>query len=183
PDEELNLIAERGFTALWLIGLWERSHASSRIKRLCGNSEAAASAYSLYDYEIADNLGGWDALDNLRKRLHHRGIRLAADMVPNHTGIDAKWVMEHPDLFIQRRDCPFPQYSFNGENLSQDTRVNVYLEDHYYTKNDCAVVFKRVDSATGDTRFIYHGNDGTGLPWNDTAQIDFLNPAAREEVI
>ncbi|WP_062327005.1 alpha-amylase family glycosyl hydrolase [Treponema endosymbiont of Eucomonympha sp.] len=183
PDEELNLIAERGFTALWLIGLWERSHASSRIKRLCGNSEAAASAYSLYDYEIADNLGGWGALDNLRKRLHYRGVRLAADMVPNHTGIDAKWVMEHPDLFMQRRDCPFPQYSFNGENLSQDSRVNVYLEDHYYTKNDCAVVFKRVDSATGDTRFIYHGNDGTGLPWNDTAQINFLNPAAREEVI
>lgn len=44
-------------------------------------------------------------------------------------------------------------------------------------------MFKRVDHYTGDTRYIYHGNDGTGLPWNDTAQIDFLNPEAREEVI
>nr|WP_255822703.1 hypothetical protein [Treponema putidum] len=26
-------------------------------------------------------------------------------------------------------------------------------------------------------------NDGTGLPWNDTAQIDFLNKEAREKVI
>jgi len=32
-------------------------------------------------------------------------------------------------------------------------------------------------------RYIYHGNDGTGMPWNDTAQIDFLNPVAREAVM
>ncbi len=183
PDEELDTLAKEGFTALWLIGLWERSYASRRIKQLCGNPEAAASAYSLYDYEIADSLGGWTALDNLRRRLWQRGIRLASDMVPNHTGIDSRWVMEKPDLFIQRKDCPFPQYTFNGENLSQDSRTGIYLEDHYYSKNDCAVVFKRVDKATGDVRYIYHGNDGTGLPWNDTAQIDFLNPEAREAVI
>lgn len=183
PDEELDLLRDRGFTGLWLIGLWERSSASKRIKQLCGNPEAAASAYSLEDYEIASNLGGWDALQNLRTRLWQRGIRLASDMVPNHTGMDSKWVVEKPDLFIQRRDNPFPQYTFNGVNLSHDSRVAIYLEDHYYSKNDCAVVFKRVDTQTGDTRYIYHGNDGTGMPWNDTAQIDFLNPQAREEVM
>jgi len=183
PDEELDDLQKEGFTGLWLIGLWERSHASQRIKQICGNPEAAASAYSLYDYEIAGNIGGWDALSNLRTRLWQRGIRLASDMVPNHTGMDSKWIAEKPDLFIQRRDCPFPQYSFNGENLSLDNRVSVYLEDHYYDKTDCAVVFKRIDNNTGDVRYIYHGNDGTGMPWNDTAQLDFLNPETREEVI
>lgn len=183
PDEELDALRDEGFTGLWLIGLWERSHASRRIKQICGNPEAAASAYSLYDYEIAGDIGGWDALNNLRSRLWQRGIRLASDMVPNHTGMDSKWVVEKPDLFIQRRDCPFPKYSFNGENLSLDSRVGVYLEDHYYSRTDCAVVFKRVDNSTGDVRYIYHGNDGTGMPWNDTAQLDFLNPETREEVI
>lgn len=183
PDEELDALRDEGFTGLWLIGLWQRSNASKRIKQICGNPEAAASAYSLMEYNIADNLGGWSALENLRARLWKRGIRLASDMVPNHTGMDGKWVIEKPDLFVQRRDNPFPQYTYNGENLSHDPRVGVYLEDHYYSKNDCAVVFKRVDHYTGDTRYIYHGNDGTGLPWNDTAQIDFLNPAAREAVI
>ena len=183
PDPELDKLRDEGFTGLWLIGLWERSKASKRIKQLCGNPEAAASAYSLYDYNIAANIGGWDALANLRQRLWQRGIRLASDMVPNHTGMDGDWVMNHPDYFIQRRDCPSPSYSFTGENLSQDGRTSVYLEDHYYSKNDCAVVFKRVDNSTGDVRYIYHGNDGTGLPWNDTAQIDFLNPQAREAVI
>ena len=183
PDPELDKLRDEGFTGLWLIGLWERSKASRRIKQICGNPEAAASAYSLYDYNIAQNIGGWDALANLRQRLWQRGIRLASDMVPNHTGMDGDWVINRPDLFIQRRDCPFPHYTFNGENLSQDGRVSLYLEDHYYSKNDCAVVFKRVDNQTGDTRYIYHGNDGTGLPWNDTAQIDFLNPEAREAVM
>jgi glycosidase len=183
PDEELDALASAGFTGLWLIGLWERSKASARIKQICGNPEAAASAYSLDDYEIAGELGGWDALNNLRTRAWKRGIRMASDMVPNHTGMDARWVVEKPDLFVQTRECPFPGYDFNGENLSHDGRVGVYLENHYYAKTDCAVVFKRVDNATGDTRYIYHGNDGTGMPWNDTAQIDFLNPEAREEVI
>ncbi len=183
PDEELDQLRDEGFTGLWLIGLWERSQASRTIKQICGNPEAAASAYSLDDYEIAWNLGGWEALSNLRTRLWQRGIRLASDMVPNHTGMDAKWVVEKPDLFVQRRDNPFPQYTYNGVNLSHDSRVAIYLEDHYYSKNDCAVCFKRVDTQTGDTRYIYHGNDGTGMPWNDTAQIDFLNPQAREEVM
>ena len=183
PDSELDTLRDEGFTGLWLIGLWERSNASKRIKQLCGNPEAAASAYSLFDYNIAQNIGGWDALSNLRQRLWQRGIRLASDMVPNHTGMDGDWVMNKPDLFVQRRDCPFPTYTFNGENLSHDPRTSVYLEDHYYSKNDCAVVFKRVDNQTGDVRYIYHGNDGTGLPWNDTAQLDYLNPQTREEVI
>lgn len=183
PDEELDSLARAGFTGLWLIGLWERSPASARIKQICGNPEAAASAYSLDDYEIARELGGWEALDNLRTRAWKRGIRMASDMVPNHTGMDSNWVVEKPDLFIQATESPFPGYDFSGEDLSHDGRVGIFLENHYYSKSDCAVVFKRVDKSTGDTRYIYHGNDGTGMPWNDTAQIDFLNPTAREEVI
>ena len=58
PDEELEKLASWGFTGLWLIGLWERSKASAQIKQLMGNPEAIASAYSLFDYRIADELGG-----------------------------------------------------------------------------------------------------------------------------
>jgi hypothetical protein len=73
PNEELDLLRRRGFTGLWLIGLWERSPASRTIKRSCGNPEAAASAYSVFSYEIAWELGGWDALHNLRHRCLERG--------------------------------------------------------------------------------------------------------------
>ncbi|MFW5814160.1 MAG: alpha-amylase, partial [Spirochaetota bacterium] len=62
PDEELDRLAAAGFNALWLIGLWERSPASRRIKHLSGNPDAEASAYALYSYDIAHEIGDWDAL-------------------------------------------------------------------------------------------------------------------------
>ncbi len=183
PDEELDLLARRGFTGLWLIGLWERSRASQRIKQLCGNPEAVASAYSLFDYQIAADLGGEEAYRNLKERAWKRGIRLASDMVPNHMGIDSRWVIEHPDWFISLPYSPFPSYTFNGPDLSWQADVGIYLEDHYYSRSDAAVVFKRVDRRTGSELYIYHGNDGTSMPWNDTAQLNYLNPTVREAVI
>jgi len=183
PNEELDKLADYGFTALWLIGLWERSLASKEIKRMCGNPEAEASAYSLMGYEIADDIGGWDAFHNLQRRCWQRGIRMASDMVPNHTGLDSQWVIEHPDWFLAMDYSPFPSYTFNGKNLSNDERVGIFIEDKYFSRSDAAVVFKRVDFWTGAEKYIYHGNDGTSMPWNDTAQLDYLNPAAREAVI
>jgi glycosidase len=183
PDGELDELARRGFTGLWLIGLWERSPASRTIKQWKGNPEAAASAYSLYDYDIAWELGGWGALCSLRERCRRRGIRLGSDMVPNHTGIDSKWIIESPDRFLQLDHPPYPQYSYNSGNLSNHPDIVVQIEDHYYDNSDCAVVFHHYDRRTDRHRYIYHGNDGTSMPWNDTAQIDFLNPDAREAVI
>ncbi|HOO58552.1 MAG TPA: alpha-amylase family glycosyl hydrolase, partial [Anaerolineaceae bacterium] len=168
PDETLDQLARWGFTGLWLIGLWERSEASRRIKQMCGNPDAVSSAYSLARYQIAERLGGETAYQNLSHRAGQRGIRLASDMVPNHMGIDSDWVYEHPDWFIGQSYSPFPNYTFNGPDLSQNPDISINIEDHYYTRSDAAVVFKRYDHRNGDTRFIYHGNDGTSMPWNDT---------------
>ena len=183
PDRELDRLAGAGVTGLWLIGVWERSPASQRIKQLCGNPEAIASAYSLYDYEIAFDLGGWDALASLRERAGQRGIRLASDMVPNHTGIYSRWVIQHPDWFVQTDYPPFPTYRFNGEDLSHSADACIQVEDGYWTRTDAAVVFRLIERATGRIRYIYHGNDGTSIPWNDTAQLNYLIPEVREAVI
>ena len=183
PDAELRLLARRGFTALWLIGVWERSHASRAIKQRQGNPDALASAYSLDGYEIARELGGHDAYASLRDRAKRHGIRLASDMVPNHMGIDSQWVVDHPDWFLQTREPPYASYTFDGPDVSDDARVGVFLEDGYWSHRDAAVVFKRLDRWTGDARFVYHGNDGTSMPWNDTAQLDYLHADVREAVI
>ncbi len=183
PDEELDRLAGWGVTGLWLIGLWQRSVASQRIKQRRGNADAVASAYSLDDYRIADDLGGEAAQANLRERAWARGIRLASDMVPNHMGIDSSWVVEHPEWFLSLREPPYPAYTYTGPDLAADERVGVVLEDHYWDDSDAAVVFKRFDRASGDERYVYHGNDGTSFPWNDTAQLDFLRPDVREHVI
>lgn len=183
PDEELDIIASYHFTGLWLIGLWERSHASQRIKQLTGNPEAVPSAYSLYDYVIAADLGGDPAFENLKARAMHRGIRMASDMVPNHMGIFSKWVIEHPEYFIQSPYPPFPNYKFTGPDLSEDPSVQIRIEDGYWLRSDAAVVFQRIDNHSGAVTYIYHGNDGTNMPWNDTAQLDMLKSGVREAVI
>jgi glycosidase len=183
PDEELHLLSTRGITGLWLIGLWERSSASKTIKRLRGNADAVASAYSLKDYRIAEDLGGEAAYENLRNRAARAGLRLASDMVPNHMGIDSTWVIEHPDWFLSRWESPFPAYHFEGPDLSNDSRVEIKIEDHYYDQTDAAVVFRLRHHRDGSTRYMYHGNDGTTFAWNDTAQLDYSKAEVREHVI
>jgi hypothetical protein len=104
-------------------------------------------------------------------------------MVPNHTGIYSRWVIQHPDWFVQTDYPPFPTYKFTGEDLSGDSNICLQVEDGYWNKSDAAVVFKRYDRHSGQTRYIYHGNDGTSIPWNDTAQLNYLIPELREAVI
>jgi len=183
PDEELDQLARWSFTSLWLIGVWERSTASKRIKQINGNMDAVSSAYSLYDYEIARDLGGDESYQQFNHRCMLRGIRLAGDMVPNHMGLFSKWVIEHPEYFIQTDHPPYPSYRFTGENLSEDQNIDLRIEDGYWRRSDAAVVFQRIDRRNGEVRYFYHGNDGTSMPWNDTAQLNLLRADVREAVI
>ncbi len=180
PEEELASLANRGFNALWLIGIWERSRASKRIKQLCGNPEAEASAYALHAYRVAEDLGGEGALQEFESRCRQHGIRLACDVVPNHTGIDSELVIEHPDWFIQTDQPPYPAYDFSGPDLCEAWGVSIRIEKGYWDHSDAAVVCEHHDHASGRRRYIYHGNDGTHMPWNDTAQLNFLLPEVRQ---
>lgn len=183
PDEELDQLARWNFTGLWLIGVWERSTASKKIKQITGNLDAVSSAYSLYDYTIAHDIGGEEAFQNFHRRAWQRGIRLAGDMVPNHMGLYSKWIVEHPEYFIQSEQPPYPNYRFTGHNLSDHPDVELRIEDGYWSRNDAAVVFQRVDKRNGEVRYMYHGNDGTSMPWNDTAQLNLLRADVREAII
>ncbi len=183
PEAALAELARKGVNALWLIGVWQRSEASRRIKHLRGQHDAVASAYALEDYVIAHDLGGEPAFEALKVRAARHGIRMATDMVPNHVGIDGRWVVEHPERFVQLPHPPYPGYTFTGPDLSGDPRVEIRIEDHYYDGSDAAVVFERRDAATGEARYVYHGNDGTTMPWNDTAQLDYLRADVREAVL
>ncbi|MCF7920228.1 MAG: hypothetical protein K9N06_09990 [Candidatus Cloacimonetes bacterium] len=183
PEAEFALLHSRGITGLWLIGIWQRSPASEKIKRMNGDLHVIASAYALDSYRIADDLGGDNAWDILTQKAARYGIRLGCDMVPNHTGIDAQWLVHHPHWYIQRENIPFPSYSFRSENLSSHPEIEVRIEDHYYARTDAAVVFELYDRRTSQRRYIYHGNDGTGLPWNDTAQLDYTLAEVRQAVV
>ena len=85
--------------------------------------------------------------------------------------------------FFPCHTVPIRLIAFNGPDVSSDDRVEIKIEDHYYDRSDAAVVFRRRDRWSGETRFVYHGNDGTSFPWNDTAQLNYLKAEVREGVI
>ena len=182
PLEELQEIRSYGITALWLIGLWERSPASRHIKQLYGHHHLIGSAYSVNSYNIASSLGGDTAMKVLKQRAAQAGILLACDIIPNHTGLDAPWVLDHPQWYISTFSKPVSTWQYNSENLSPREDIQIRIEDGYYTQQEAAEAFQYTTSSGFGPLYIYHGNDGTSMPWNDTAQLDYLNPIVREKV-
>jgi hypothetical protein len=59
------------------------------------------------DYVVSPAIGGEQALQTFRRQLHRRGLKLILDFVPNHVGLDHRWLKERPELFVQGRgDSP-----------------------------------------------------------------------------
>ncbi len=169
PDEELDMLIHFGINGLWLVGVWQRSPASKKIKRLYGYDQLIASAYSIYDYKISKNLGGDSAYLKLKRRALKKGIYLACDMVPNHTALDSPWLINHPEYYIHTAVKPHPAWKFESPDLSSDPSVSIRLEDGYYTRTNTAEVFQYQAKKKENPLYIFHGNDGTSMPWNDTA--------------
>ena len=182
PIEELESLRSFGVNGLWLIGIWERSPASKNIKELYGKKNAIASAYSIYNYRITNDLGGENAYLKLKTKANDAGLKLGCDMVPNHTGIDSPWVIDHPDWFIQTERNPSSGFEYNSPNLSSDPRAEIRIEEGYFTQTGAAEVFQFRCNTSEKNLYMYHGNDGTSMPWNDTVQLNYLNQKTRTAV-
>lgn len=170
PDEEWDRIKALGFDFIYLLGIWQRSPAGRHIFR----TDAAAfrvfdhalpnwtiasvigSPFSIQDYVPDARIGNWDQLDQVREKLHARGMRLILDFVPNHTGPDHVWINSHPEYFLQGSEANFQQ-------------------------NPAA--FHLIDNDDAETQFIARGRDPYFAPWADTAQLDYANPATRTALI
>lgn len=115
PEAEWDAIAAYGFDAVWLMGVWQRSPASSAIaarnpalvddfKQALPDFQAEdniGSAYSVRAYTVDAGLGGNEGLAVARRELARRGLRLILDFVPNHVALDHPWTSGHPEYFIR----------------------------------------------------------------------------------
>ena len=157
-----------------------------RIKQLMRQPRGGRLGVFPADYDIADDLGGEAACDELA----HAG--LAARHPPLHRhGPEPHGhrlaLGDRAPRLVHRRSttAPFPVYSFNGPDLSSDDRGG-----HLSSRTTTTIAARtRRSCSSGSTagparvRYVYHGNDGTSMPWNDTAQLNYLNPEVREAVI
>ncbi len=164
PDAALDTLANWGFDAVWLMGVWERSPRGREIARTLPDLQAeyaralpgyttddiVGSPYAIHRYVVDPALGGRKGLAALRKRLSERGLSLLLDYVPNHVAVDHPWTMERPDVLL------------TGTQADQIAQPENYF------------------SASSNGPIVAHGRDPYFPPWTDTAQINAFAPEARQ---
>ncbi len=165
PDSEWDALAQLGFDAVWLMGVWQRSPISRSItledpanfptfgRALPGwtPADVVGSPYSIVQYIPDPRIGTWDSLDRIHERLHSRKMALFLDFVGNHTARDNPWVHDHPEFFVQ--------------GSLQDFKDNPSL-------------FFQANTAQG-LRYIALAKDPYFPPWTDVAQLNHFQPDMR----
>lgn len=113
PEEELRDWVAQGFTHIWLMGIWRggpiaraQARVQPSLRKACEELGASPDAldfspYAISGYAVSPDLGTPEGLRAFRGRLHHHGLRLMLDFIPNHTGLDHPWVETHPEYFVQ----------------------------------------------------------------------------------
>ncbi len=165
PSVEWDAIAQYGFDAVWLMGVWERSPAGVAIANSNPNllndfhralpdfhpEDNVGSAYCVRCYVVDQHLGGPEGLATARRELAKRGLRLLLDFVPNHVAPDAPWIEEHPEHFMQATAADLQQHPAS------------YIQ-------------------VGETIFAC-GRDPYFPPWPDVVQVNAFDPGLRAAVI
>ncbi|MBM3963705.1 MAG: alpha-amylase [Planctomycetes bacterium] len=160
--EDLQQIAEMGFDWIWLLSVWQTGPESQRVSKTnpewlrefheilpdLNGSDIGGSGFAISHYAVHRDLGGDEALRQLRDRMRDHGLKLMLDFVPNHMGLDHPWIEERPEYFIQG----------SPTNLANSP------ENFFERRNDeTCVIFA-------------HGRDPYFPGWPDTVQLDYSNP-------
>ncbi len=170
PGEEWDRLAGLGFDFVYLMGVWRRSLIGRRIFRTephnYPNFDAAlpswkmrdivGSPFSIQDYSPDPRIATAESLRQVHDQLRKRGMGLILDFVPNHTGFDHGWVVQHPDRYIQGSE----------EDFRRDPSA-----------------FYLVEREGDGNRFIARGKDPYFAPWSDVAQLNYFNPECRQGMI
>ena len=165
PSAEWDAIANYGFDAVWLMGVWERSPAgiavANRNENLLSEFRRAlpdfqpqdnvGSPYCVRRYVVDQHLGGPAGLAAARKELAKRGMNLLLDFVPNHVAPDHPWVTEHPEYFVRG----------NFDDARTDPTSFISLDGGVYA---C-------------------GRDPYFPAWPDVLQLNAFQPGLRQAVI
>jgi hypothetical protein len=134
PDEEWQDIAELGFDAVWLMGVWERSPAGLAVANANADlvasfhralpelapGDVVGSPYCVRGYTVDARLGGPAGLATARAALAARGMSLLLDFVPNHVAPDHPWTEAHPEYFVGGSQA----------DLDRDPRSFIAVGDH-----------------------------------------------------
>jgi hypothetical protein len=165
PDERWAALAEAGFDAVWLMGVWTRSPAGVAIalddEDLVGSfrgvlpdyrpEDVVGSPYCIRDYRVDRHLGGREGLARAREALARHGLGLVLDFVPNHVAPDHPWTRTASEIFVRG----------DQQDLENDPQA-----------------FVAVDGAV-----LARGKDPYFPAWPDVVQLNAFAPALRAAVV
>ena len=161
-EDDWDDLVPPGIDAVWLMGVWERSPAGTRIARRepwlvdfaqsylpdFTPDDIVGSPFSVRRYVPDERLGGFVGLAIARERLRARGLALILDFVPNHLARDHPWVGEHPEYFVQ------------GESTDLEQQPGDFV---------------RIGSSV-----LALGRDPYFPPWTDVVQVHAFSPGLRD---
>ena len=134
---ELANLAQLGFDAVWLMGVWRISDGARKISKIT-SADFEGSPYAVPTYEINRELGGSGQFRRLVSRAHSAGVSVIVDFVSNHMALDSPWISQNPDLFV-RSDRSVREQSTNEFFLHRSGEIVAFGRDPYFSPwNDTA---------------------------------------------
>jgi hypothetical protein len=144
PSVEYDRLRSKGFDAVWLMGVWERSPAGIDVARQhkgimkdlrealpdFTETDLVGSPYCIRRYRVESLLGGAEGLAIARRELARRSIRLLLDFVPNHVAPDHPWTMEHPEYFIRGTETDLA--AFTDDYLESNNQIFARAKDPFF---------------------------------------------------
>ncbi len=170
PEDEWQRLQDLGFDLVYLMGMWRRSPAGRLLSRNQTSlfssydeclpgwtlADVPGSPFSISAYEPDPQIGTWDELDRVHQQLNDLGMRVILDVIPNHTGPDHRWLLDHPEYYVRGT---LEQYRRSPGN------------------------FFIAEDARGEAHVVAHGRDPNFAPWADTAQLNYFNAGLRSAMI
>jgi len=147
-DSMLDEIADRGFSWVWFLGVWQTGPAGRAVSRAnvkmveecrrvlpdLRDEDITGSPFAIASYTVHHDFGGDPALSRLRERLTRRNLRLMLDFVPNHTAPDHPWVTTHPEYYIHGtdQDLTVAPQNYARLNVGGRSAVLAFGRDPYF---------------------------------------------------
>jgi len=92
--KHLDRLKSMGVQTLWFMPI----NPISKVDR----KGSLGSYYAVSDYTALNpEFGTMEDWKNLVNSIHAKGMKVIIDWVPNHTGADNRWLVEHPDFFVK----------------------------------------------------------------------------------
>lgn len=157
-------LKKKGIDIIWLMGLWstsehlvdkfcftpELTYSYDKALKSWERTDVIGSPYAIEKYSVNQKLGTDEDVKELKDKLHQIGLKLLLDFVPNHFSVGSPYVKCEPSIFLP-----------GDEELLQRDPFTFYK-----------------DAET--SKIFAHGRDPLFPAWQDTVQVNFFNPHARD---